>query len=66
MPLLMPEHDGQDLYAEEHISMDMVERWNDGCGGPDALTRPASSGRQPSVSELEAAFEVGAIDHSLC
>ena len=57
MPLLMPEHDGQDLYAEEHMSMEMVERWNDRCGGPDMPPRP-SSGRRPSVSELEAAFEV--------
>lgn len=57
MPLLMPEHDGQGLYVDEHMDMDIVERWNDRCGAPEVPLRP-SSGRRPSICELEAAYEV--------
>lgn len=56
-PLLLPEHDGQDRFAEEHMSMDMVENWNVR-RDQDAVSKRPSSARQ-SVSELEAEFEVG-------
>lgn len=54
-PLLLPEHDGQDRFAEEHMSMDMVESWNDRRVQDSLPMRPLSA--RPSVSELEAEFE---------
>jgi hypothetical protein len=61
--LPLPEHDGEDRFASEHMDMDMVESMNErrdmwSAHIGRATLRPASAHPSLSVSELEAEFEV--------